>query len=99
MNGISGIRVTPEQLHAVSAGVVRGASDIDATLATLRGQVLPLLGGEWAGAAAAQFNTMFEQWQRAAGDLNRALQGISRLVDRAGATYAQAEQAIAASFR
>lgn len=95
---MNGIRVTPEQLHTVSAGVVRGSGDIDATLAGLRGQVLPMVGGDWAGVASAQFTAMFEQWQRAAGELNRALLGISRLLDSAGACYAQAEKNIAASF-
>lgn len=99
MIGTGGIRVTPEQLHAVSAGVVRGSGDIDATLAGLRARVLPLVGGEWAGPAAVQFHAMFEQWQKAAGDLNGALLGISRLLDGAGACYAQAEHQIAASFR
>jgi WXG100 family type VII secretion target len=78
--------------------VVRGSADIDATLAGLRGQVLPMVGGEWAGLASAQFTAMFEQWQRAAGELNRALVGISRLLDNAGACYAEAEKNIAASF-
>lgn len=95
---MNGIRVTPEQLHAASLGVVRGSADIEATLAGLRGQILPMVGGDWAGVASAQFNAMFDQWQRAAGELNRALLGISRLLDGAGACYAQAERNIAASF-
>lgn len=95
---MNGIRVTPEQLHTVSGGVVRGSSEIDSTLAGLRAQVLPMVGGEWAGPASAQFTAMFEQWQRAAGELNRALQGISRLLANAGASYAQAEAQITASF-
>ena len=95
---MSGIRVTPEQLQTVSAGVVRGSTDIDATLAGLRSQVLPMVGGEWAGVASVQFTAMFDQWQRAAGELNRALLGISTLLANAGACYAQAEENIAASF-
>ena len=95
---MNGIRVTPEQLHTVSCGVLRGSGDIDATLAGLRAQVLPMVGGEWAGVASVQFTAMFEQWQRAAGELSRALLGISRLLDGAGACYAQAERDIAASF-
>ncbi len=95
---MNGIRVTPEQLHTVSSGVVRGSSEIDATLAGLRAQVSPMVGGDWAGPASAQFTAMFDQWQRAASDLNRALQGISTLLVNAGNAYAQAEVQITASF-
>ena len=95
---MNGIRVTPEQLHTVSGGVVRGSSEIDATLAGLRAQVLPMVGGDWAGPAASQFTAMFDQWQRAAGELSRALLGISTLLGNAGAAYAQAEHQITASF-
>ena len=46
---MTGIKVTPEQLQALSGNVARGSADIDATLASLRGQLAPLLGGDWAG--------------------------------------------------
>ena len=29
--------------------MARGSADVDATLASLRGQLAPLLGGDWAG--------------------------------------------------
>jgi WXG100 family type VII secretion target len=95
---MNGIRVTPEQLHTVSMGVARGSTEIDSTLAGLRGQVLPMVGGEWAGAASAQFTAMFEQWQRAANELSQALRGISHLLAGAGAGYAQVERDIVTSF-
>ena len=96
---MSGIRVTPEQLQALSASVARGSGDIDGTLAALRGQIAPLVGGEWAGHASAQFNGLWEKWQQSARGLNEALAGISQLLAQAGSSYAQAEQQIAATFR
>ena len=35
-----GIKVTPEQLHSLSASVSRGSGEIDGTLAGLRGQIV-----------------------------------------------------------
>lgn len=96
---MSGIKVTPEQLNALSASVARGSGDIEGTLSTLRSQVAPLVGGDWAGAASAQFNALYEQWARSAKDLNDALQGISGLLGRAATSYATAEGEIASSFR
>jgi WXG100 family type VII secretion target len=94
-----GIKVTPDQLHGMSGSVARGSSDIDGTLRGLQGQIAPLVGGEWAGQASQQFDAMYQQWQRSAQQLTQALQGISRLLANAGTAYAQAEMAIAGSFR
>jgi 6 kDa early secretory antigenic target len=96
---MTGIKVTPEQLQALSSNVARGSTDIDATLASLRGQLTPLLGGDWAGFASAQFSGLWEKWQASAKGLNEALAGISQLLAQAGQAYAQAEQQIAATFR
>jgi len=96
---MTGIKVTPEQLSQLSGNVARGSGDIDGILSSLRSQVAPLAGGDWAGQASAQFNAMFEQWQRSARDLNSALHGISTLLANAGSSYAQAEQQIAATFQ
>ena len=95
----SGIKVTPEQLSALSGTVQRGAGEIDGALSGLRAQLAPLQGGDWAGAAAAQFVALWEQWQRGARDVNQSLIGISALLGNAGSAYAQAESAIAGSFR
>jgi len=96
---MTGIKVTPEQLSQLSGNVARGSGDIDGILSSLRSQVAPLAGSDWAGQASAQFNAMFEQWQRSARDLNSALHGISALLANAGSSYAQAEQQIAATFQ
>jgi len=96
---MTGIKVTPEQLSQLSGNVARGSGDIDGILSSLHSQVAPLAGGDWAGQASAQFNAMFEQWQRSARDLNSALHGISTLLANAGSSYAQAEQQIAATFQ
>ncbi|MDP9239738.1 MAG: WXG100 family type VII secretion target [Actinomycetota bacterium] len=94
-----GIKVTPEQLHLLSGNVHRGSAEIAGSLASLSGQISPLVGGDWAGSASVQFSTLWERWQRSAKELNSALQGISQLLGSAGTSYAEAERHIASSFR
>ncbi len=94
-----GIKVTPEQLHALSGNVHRGSATIAHSLSSLHGQIAPLVGSDWAGAASTQFSTLWERWQRSAKELNSALQGISQLLGSAGTSYADAERHIASSFR
>ena len=96
---MSGIRVTPQQLTALSGQVARGSGEIGGQLRQLSGGVGPLVGGEWAGQASQRFGVLWEEWQRSAAGLQAALDGISQLLAQAGAAYADAETSIAASFR
>lgn len=93
----SGIRVTPEQLQQVAAQLNAGAGNVDGILAQLTASVAPL-GSDWAGAAQAQFQALWDQWQRDARGLFEALTGMAQLMGQAAASYAQTEQGIAASF-
>lgn len=94
-----GIKVTPEQLQGLSAQVSRGSGEIDQQLRGLGGVVSPLVGGDWAGQAQAQFQGLWQEWQTAAQQLRQALDGISQLMNNAGQAYALAEQSIASTFR
>ena len=96
---MNGIKVTPEQLNALSAQVSRGASEIEGQLRVLSGTVAPLVGGDWGGQASQRFVALWEQWQQSARGLQQALDGISALMGQAGTAYASAESQIAASFR
>lgn len=96
---MSGLRVTPAQLEALSGAVARTSGDIRAQQHSLRTQLGPLFGTDWAGAAAAQFTALFEQFDSHARGMSDALDGIGALLGRAGASYAEVEQQIAASFR
>lgn len=96
---MSGIKVTPEQLQALSGSVARGSGEIEGQLRALGGTVAPLVGGDWAGQAQQRFTALWEEWQRSAQGLKHALDGISQLMTQAGSAYAQAEQQIASTFR
>jgi WXG100 family type VII secretion target len=92
-----GISVTPEQLQSISTQISSGSSEIDAILAQLRNVVAPLQS-DWVGAAQAQFEELFLQWQSDANSLQQALDGIAALTMNASNAYAQTEQSIATSF-
>ncbi len=96
---MSGIKVTPEQLQALSGQVGRGSGEIEGQLRGLSNTVSPLVGGDWAGQAQQRFTALWDEWQRSAQGLKHALDGLSQLMAQAGSSYAQAEQQIAASFR
>jgi WXG100 family type VII secretion target len=99
MTASAGFRVTPAQLEALGAAVGRVSVDVRGQHQTLRGQLGPLFGADWAGAAAAQFTTLYEQFDLHARGMSDALDGIGQLLARAGVTYAEVEQQVAASFR
>jgi WXG100 family type VII secretion target len=92
-----GIRVTPEQLQAVSGRLTAGAGEIEGILGQLAGNVAPL-GSDWAGVAQARFLELWAQWQTSAKSLQEALTGIAGLTGQAAASYADTEQSIAAAF-
>ena len=92
-----GITVTPEQLQGISTQMTSGAADVEATLSRLASLVSPLQT-EWVGSAQAQFEALWDQWQRDASGLHAALTGIAQLTQNAAASYENTEQSIATSF-
>ncbi|MDQ6851875.1 MAG: WXG100 family type VII secretion target [Actinomycetota bacterium] len=96
---MSGLKVTPSQLAALSGSVTRVSGDVRASHQSLRSQLSPLFGADWSGAAAAQFTALYEQFDTHARGMSDALDGIGQLLGRAGVAYADVEQQITASFR
>jgi WXG100 family type VII secretion target len=96
---MSGLKVTPDQLSALSGSVSRISAQVRGEHQSLRAQLAPLFGADWSGAAAAQFTALYDQFDLHAKGLSDALDGVGQLLGRAGASYAEVEQQIAASFR
>ena len=94
---MSGIRVTPEQLAAMSSRVGSSSASIEGELRSLTNLLAPL-GSDWAGMAQQRFQGLWAEWQKSAEGLHTALTGISQLLNQAGTSYAEAERQIAASF-
>ena len=92
-----GITVTPEQLQEISAQLTSGASEVESILSQLANVVSPLQS-EWVGAAQAQFEELWNQWQKDATGLHQALEGVAQLTQRASQAYSATEQNIASSF-
>jgi WXG100 family type VII secretion target len=96
---VSGLKVTPEQLSGMSTAITRVSAEVRGEHQRLAGQLSPLFGAEWSGAAATQFTTLYQEFEQHARGLSDALDAIGVMLGRAGQTYAEAEQQIAASFR
>jgi WXG100 family type VII secretion target len=96
---MSGLKVTPAQLEALGHSTQRASAEVRGEHQQLRTQLSPLFGADWAGAAAGQFTALYADFDRHARGLSDALDGIGALLLHAGASYAQVETAIAASFR
>lgn len=96
---MNGIKVTPEQLSALSGQVSRGSGEIEGQLRALGSTVAPLVGGDWAGQAQQRFTALWDEWQRSGQGLKHALDGISQLMSQAGTAYANAESQIASTFQ
>jgi WXG100 family type VII secretion target len=96
---MSVLRVTPTQLSELGAVTTRSSAQLRAEHDMLRGRLTPLFGTEWVGAAATGFSTLFNDFDGHARGLCDALDGIGALLGHAGATYADVEQRIAATFR
>jgi WXG100 family type VII secretion target len=96
---MTGLRVTPAQLETLGGSVGRVSADVRAQHQSLRGQLSPLFGADWSGAAAARFAALYEQFDLHARGMSDALDGIGMLLGRAGSAYAEVEAQIATSFR
>jgi WXG100 family type VII secretion target len=96
---MSSLKVTPAQLEALGGTTHRVCAEVRGEHHTLKAQLAPLFGADWSGAAAAQFTALYENFDQHAKGLCEALDGIGALLVRAGSTYADVEQQIAASFR
>lgn len=93
------LKVTPGQLAALGTTVARVSTEVRGEHQSLKGQLSPLFGADWSGAAASQFAALYEQFDRHARGMSDALDGVGRLLGQAGAAYADVEQQITASFR
>ena len=96
---MSSLKVTPAQLEALGAATHRACADVRGEHHRLKGQLSPLFGADWTGAAAAQFAALYDNFDQHAKGLCDALDGIGALLVRAGIDYAQVEEQIAATFR
>jgi WXG100 family type VII secretion target len=95
---MSYLKVTAEELHAVSGQLQTAAANIADENGRAMGQVNALVGAGWEGAASSQFNTLFTQWKQGADQVQQALAGISSLLANAATQYQETEDAVRQQF-
>jgi WXG100 family type VII secretion target len=89
---MSTVRVTFHDLDDAAAMLARGAGDIQGQLDGLKSR-LSTIHASWEGAASAQFQSLWAEWDSGARQVREALEGISQLLARASANYQQVEEA------
>lgn len=95
---MSSIKVTSEQLAAVSGQLDSAAQLINSENSRAMGQVNGLVGAGWEGAASSQFHVLFQEWKKSADGMQQALHGISGLLKQAGQLYQSTEDQIRSSM-
>ncbi|HEX6595713.1 MAG TPA: WXG100 family type VII secretion target [Acidimicrobiales bacterium] len=93
------IKVTSEQLEAVSRQLDNGREDVSQQLASMEAQVKALVDADWQGAASASFRDMWDKWHTGANQVKEALAGISQLLAAAARTYRETEDQLSSQMR
>jgi WXG100 family type VII secretion target len=92
------IKVTSEDLASASAQLTSGSQEIDSQLTSMRNLVQSLVAADWQGAASSSFESLYQEWNTSAANLQQALEGIAKLLSSAAASYASTEQQIQQSM-
>ena len=87
MGGADALQGTQRAEHVLDVD-----ADVQADLAALRGQLIPLQSA-WVGDAATAFTELMARWDTDAKSLSEALQAIGEAITGSGRTYAQQEEA------
>jgi early secretory antigenic target protein ESAT-6 len=92
------ITVDMEKLHAVTAGLRKGATDCQSTNGEIAGELQTLRSymvqaeSFWQGTAGGAFQELMTQFDGLAKQLNEALQGISTTLNQNADAYDSTEQ-------
>jgi WXG100 family type VII secretion target len=90
--GPAGFGTTVEEMARAGQHVLDVDADVQADLAALRAQLVPLQGA-WVGDASAAFAGLMARWDADARSLSEALRAIGEAVTGSGRTYQQQEEA------
>ncbi len=91
------VKVTSEQLASLAVQLKTGGDQVQSELNGMRSQASSLTA-EWQGAASANFQQLWQEWESGAKQIQDALNGIAQLLTKAANTYDAAEGAIAQSM-
>jgi WXG100 family type VII secretion target len=82
----------------MSSQVIKTSGEVHGMHTALKSQLGPLFGAEWSGTASGQFQQLYQQFDKNATGLTQALEGIGKILNAAGTSYAEAEAQIARTF-
>ena len=91
-SGAGGFGTTIEEMARAGRHVLAVDAEVQADLAALRGQLVPLQGA-WMGEAATAFAGLMARWDADARALAEALRAIGEAIQGSGRTYQQQEEA------
>ena len=91
-SGSGGFGTTVEEMAQAGRQVLDVDAEVQADLAALRGQLVPLQGA-WVGEAATSFTGLMVRWDADARALSEALRAIGEAILGSGRTYQQQEEA------
>lgn len=96
---MSAIKVTSEQLQAVSTQLQTGSQDVAQQLSTMESRVKALVDADWNGAASDSFRSLWDKWHTGAAQVKEALDGISQMLGQAARAYQETEDQLAQQLR
>jgi WXG100 family type VII secretion target len=86
------IKVSTDDVAAKASAVARQVSELESQLATLTGD-MSALAATWNGRAADAFQTLYQGWNKQAGQIQQSLNDIGISLKGAGSRYADTEAA------
>lgn len=89
--GAAGFGTTVEEMARAGQHVLSVDAEVQADLAALRGQLVPLQGA-WVGEAASAFSGLMARWDADARSLGEALRSIGEALQGSGRTYQRQEE-------
>jgi WXG100 family type VII secretion target len=92
------IKVTPQELRGTASRLQAGSNQINGILGNLQREVAGL-ADMWQGVAHEQYKQYYDQWDKAAKQLNEALHNLSILTSKAADEFERADQEISRMFQ
>lgn len=93
------LRLTQGELQAKASEIGNGATEIDSQMQLMSSRIGTLVNEDWEGAARDRFQALWTEWQTGARECHDALVGIQQLLQQAGTSFQETEDAVARSFR
>lgn len=89
------IRVTPEELETISSQISNNAQTVMDQITSATSAVQNLVSQGWAGAASSQFNTIWQEWNTGANQIQEAMVNMATYMSKAAQAYRDVDNQLA----